>query len=184
MKNQHQIKIAQWQVWLSFALLICFALAFSGCTKADIGDTIDITELTACIPTGQEAVSAEVIHVADGDTITVRIAGQEYRLRYIGIDTPELDSENQKLLAEDALELNRTLVDNLSVLLLLDTSETDRYDRLLRYVIAGDTFVNYELVRRGFARAREYPPDTSCNNLFLEAENLAREEGLGIWAGQ
>jgi hypothetical protein len=33
------------------------------------------------------------------------------------------------------------------VTLIKDVSETDRYDRLLRYVIAGDFLVNYELVR-------------------------------------
>ena len=41
-------------------------------------------------PTG-ETVDAELVRVTDGDTIRVRIDGEEFRVRYIGIDTPEVD---------------------------------------------------------------------------------------------
>ena len=34
---------------------------------------------------------AEVTHVFDGDTIEVELDGRAYRLRYIGVDTPERD---------------------------------------------------------------------------------------------
>ena len=34
-------------------------------------------------------VAALVVNVVDGDTIDVPIDGTEFRLRYIGIDTPE-----------------------------------------------------------------------------------------------
>jgi len=142
------------------------------------------SDLTACIPPGQTAVEADVVHVSDGDTIIVRVDGEEQRLRYIGINAPEMGSETQAALAEQAYQLNCTLVADQSVLLLRDTSETDQYERLLRYVLVGDTFVNYELVRRGMARAHGYPPDTACSQSLEEAERLAREEDLGIWAGR
>ena len=40
-------------------------------------------------PTVSGFVQAQVTHVVDGDTIRVLIDGAEYRVRYIGIDTPE-----------------------------------------------------------------------------------------------
>lgn len=148
------------------------------------GQKFPDSDLANCVPGNQTPVAAEVVQVSDGDTISVRISGEEYRLRYIGINAPELDSETQRSFAEQALELNRQLVAGETVQLFRDTSETDRFDRLLRYVFIDDLFVNYELVRRGLAHAREYPPDTACSEILAEAERLAREEGLGIWSGQ
>jgi len=67
------------------------------------------------------------------------------------------------------------------VILIKDVSETDPYDRLLRYVIVGDVFVNLLLVETGFARAMQYPPDISCADTFLRAEQAVRASQLGIW---
>ena len=66
-----------------------------------------------------------------------------------------------------------------------DVSETDRYGRLLRYIwLADGTFVNYELVRQGYAQVSTYPPDVKYQSLYLDAQRLALEEGNGLWAGR
>ncbi len=168
--------------WIFVFVLALLIMQTAGCDSGS--PELSETGLTECVPGGQTPVTAEVVQIADGDTITVRVGLEEYRLRYIGINAPEMDSETQLELARQARDLNRQLVAEQSVLLLRDTSETDQYDRLLRYVFIDDTFVNYELVRRGLARARDYPPDTACSATLAEAERLAREEGLGIWAGR
>jgi endonuclease YncB( thermonuclease family) len=95
---------------------------------------------------------AIVTRVIDGDTIDVNINGVVQRVRYIGIDTPEYTSTKEYYGAE-ATAKNRSLVEGRTVTLVKDVSETDRYDRLLRYVLVGNVFVNYELVRLGFATA-------------------------------
>lgn len=69
-----------------------------------------------------------------------------------------------------------------TVTLIVDTSEVDRYDRLLRYVIVDDVFVNEALVRLGMAVAVSYPPDTACLNTFREAQGAAELGLLGMWA--
>ncbi len=106
------------------------------------------------------------------------IAGTIYKVRYIGIDTPELGEP----WADEATELNRQLVEGENVRLEKDVSETDKYKRLLRYVYVGDTFVNAELVKQGLAWAKAYEPDTKYQDYFEELEAKAREAGLGIWA--
>ncbi len=64
-------------------------------------------------------------------------------------------------------------------------SETDRYDRLLRYVwlVDGDrwTLVNLELVRQGFAQVETDPPDVKYADRFVAAERMARDAGRGLW---
>ncbi len=54
--------------------------------------------------------------------------------------------------------------------------------RLLRYVLSGNSFVNYSLVRDGFAYASTHRPDVACSIAFAEAQNQAVGEGAGLWA--
>ncbi len=131
--------------------------------------------LAACTPT---ADSVRVIEVTDGDTI--RIEGG-LRVRYIGIDTPEMGTVPEPF-AVEATEANRHLVEGKRVRLEKDVSDTDRYERLLRYVYAGEVLVNAELVRLGLARAVAYPPDTRYQDVLEEAEAAARKAGRGMWA--
>ena len=124
-----------------------------------------------------------VTRVIDGDTIEVDIDGTIYKVRYIGIDTPELDDEHPKcrVLAQEATRYNRQLVAGKTVRLEKDVSETDRYERLLRYVYVDDIFVNAELVRQGLAWAKPYPPDTKYQDYLEEMEAEAKQDGGNIW---
>lgn len=133
--------------------------------------------LQACIPQNTKRETALVTRVIDGDTIEVQMDNQIYRVRYIGIDTPERE-EN---FFTEATEANKRLVEGKTVLLVKDVSEVDRYNRLLRYVIVGDIFVNYELVRQGFAFASTYPPDVACSEALLSAQQIARSSETGLW---
>jgi micrococcal nuclease len=129
-----------------------------------------------------EPLQAAVTSVVDGDTIRVVIGGQEASLRYIGVDSPE-DTNQHVWLGPEAAAKNRLLVDGKRVLLFKDTSETDPFNRLLRYVLLEDgTFVNLEMVRAGLAQASAYPPDTACQALFVAAEARARQAALGLWS--
>jgi micrococcal nuclease len=126
-------------------------------------------------------LSYPVVYVVDGDTIHVVKDGLDQSLRYIGIDTPE-DTSTIEYYGPEATARNKELVAGKTVTIANDVSEYDRYGRLLRYVIAGDIFVNYQLVREGYAEAVYYAPDVACYNAFKDAEALAKAEGLGMWA--
>lgn len=130
-----------------------------------------------CIPT-RAPEEATLARVVDGDTIDVSIGGRTVRVRYIGVNTPERDQPYY----QEATDANRRLLGSDTLLLYKDTSETDQYGRLLRYVVAGDRFVNLELVRQGYAQAATYPPDVACSGTFVAAEREARNAQLGLWA--
>jgi micrococcal nuclease len=93
---------------------------------------------SAGIETSQTAVPegdlGTVTNIVDGDTIDVTIGGTTYRVRYIGMDTPERGD----YFFSEATEANRVLVEGQQVILVKDVSETDRYGRLLRYVYLED----------------------------------------------
>jgi endonuclease YncB( thermonuclease family) len=119
--------------------------------------------------------AALVTRVIDGDTIDVDINGVGYRVRYIGVNTPESD----EACYSEATAANRVLVAGRTVTLVRDTSETDVYGRLLRYVYVGDDFVNADLVRDGWAENAEYPPDTAHAAEFHQLEIQARAANRG-----
>lgn len=144
-------------------------------TSTPTGTPLPPTNTPEPTPEGQSAVVTRII---DGDTIEVDIDGQTYRVRYIGIDTPEYD----QYLGPEATEYNRALVEGKTVYLIKDVSETDVYDRLLRYVYLADgTFVNAELVRGGYAQAKSYPPDTLHHQQFVELQQIAESQKHGLW---
>jgi micrococcal nuclease len=122
--------------------------------------------------------TARVIEVIDGDTIVVEGG---YRVRYIGIDTPEIHPEVETFGIE-AWQANRELVEGEIVQLEQDVSEVDKYGRLLRYVYVDNIFVNAELVKQGLAYAKAYPPDTKHQDYLDKLEQEARQAGRGMWA--
>lgn len=141
----------------------------------------DAQALAACIPPGAVMQTGKVTAVVDGDTIRVDIGGQNFVVRYIGIDTPE-DTSQREYYGPEATARNRQLVEGKIVRLYKDVSETDRFRRLLRYVYVDNTFINYQLVREGYANVDTYPPDVSCAAYFAQAESDARVEKRGFWA--
>lgn len=132
-------------------------------------------------PAGLE--EALVINVVDGDTIDVVIDGREFRVRYIGIDTPETVDPRRPVecFGREASQQNRELVEGKTIGLEKDVSETDRFGRLLRYVWVNGEMVNARLVEEGYATASVFPPDVRHAELFAALEADARSQGRGLW---
>ena len=94
--------------------------------------------------------------------------GKQTQVRYIGINTPEYDSQERDA-AIEATIANRKLLMGSKLYLFKDISNTDKYDRLLRYVVANGKFINLELVQTGYAESKWYRPDISCQTVFDDA---------------
>lgn len=148
--------------------------------------TVTAPPTSLSLPDG--LTQALVVHVVDGDTIDVEIDGQKYRVRYIGIDTPETVDPRRPVgcYGPEASAHNKALVDGKTVGLEKDISETDEFGRLLRYVwLPGEPgqpeMVNADLVRDGYAQVATYPPDVRYQDTFLQLQREAREAGRGLW---
>ncbi len=122
----------------------------------------------------------KVIRAVDGDTI--EIEGGE-KVRYIGIDTPETVDPRKPVqcFGVEASKKNKELVEGKMVRLEKDVTDRDKYNRLLRYIYVGDTFINLELVKQGFAYSYSYPPDIKYQDQFVKAQQEAREAKRGLW---
>ena len=126
---------------------------------------------SACKPPSD---TMAVIEVIDGDTIVVEGG---YHIRYLGIDSPEMD----EFYYIEAKQMNAELINGKKVRLESDITDKDKYGRLLRYVYVDDTLINAEMVRQGCAWAMAYPPDIKYMVYLESLEKEARQLKRGLW---
>ena len=146
-------------------------------------------------PAGYEV--ATVTRVVDGDTIEATVTavtpgpgaghtevGITYGIRLTGIDTPESVKPGTPIecFGREASAAAKALLEGEEVLLVKDVEETDRYDRLLRYVYLGDEMANARLVANGYASAYTYPPNVRWSELFVRLQREARDSSRGLWS--
>jgi micrococcal nuclease len=131
---------------------------------------------------------AQVLRVVDGDTIVVLVEGRQERVRYIGLDAPEVANAGSGAVAEcggnEARDANDRLVAAEKLVLERDVSDRDRFGRLLRHAWLtndGWRLVGLEMVEAGAVEARSYPPDTTRDADLDAAERRARDRSAGIW---
>lgn len=143
----------------------------------------------------------EVADIVDGDTIDLYNETSKFTVRLIGIDTPEVhvdvdpgqyedmdDSPStRECLREAGKNASRKLAELAGdqVRISFD-SMTDRkgyYGRTLAYVHSVnssiDDSINHMLLESGLASV--YPNEFERKSSFLEAEEKARSENLGLW---
>lgn len=128
---------------------------------------------------------SKVTKVVDGDTFWVNDRGVRIKIRLIGIDSPESRNAFKKRVGyfgkEAKVYLNNLLMDKL-VRLEYDVDRTDQYGRTLAYVYLQDeTFVNADLVRKGYAVIMTVPPNVKFAEEFVKLQQDARENRRGLW---
>jgi micrococcal nuclease len=130
-------------------------------------------------PLSPEAGVVTILSITDGDTLEVGLfGGGRDIIRLIGINSPE---RGECWVDEAALVLAKLAPVGSEVGLTNDVSDRDDFNRLLRYMWVGGMSVNQELVRRGAAISRRYPPDTSLAADLEAAQSDARASQLGLW---
>lgn len=143
------------------------------------------TVATSSATLGIEGERVKVSEVIDGDTFKIESGGT---IRMIGIDTPETKDPRRPVgcFGKQASNETKKLIEGKVIILQKDISETDKYNRLLRYVFlplenGQILFINDYLVRSGFALVLTYPPDVKYNGQLRQAETAAKESKLGLW---
>ena len=130
-----------------------------------IGCTSEIENITSL---------AVVERVVDGDTV---VLNNSEKVRFICINTPE---KNEDGYIEATNFLKDTLL-NKTVLLVKDTTDKDKYGRLLRYVYLNGTLVNSLIAEKGFGKSFPYAPDIKLCDEIKKAEEEANLSKLGVW---
>jgi endonuclease YncB( thermonuclease family) len=128
---------------------------------------------------GESATAVTVAFVADGDTIELT---NGIRVRLVQIDAPEAVGECYGPESHEAL--HRLVPNGARIRLERDPrlDDTDRFDRLLRYVHREGTNVNLALVELGAASVWFVGRDRGrYAEELLDAVRTARSQGRGAW---
>lgn len=133
---------------------------------------------TALVTTVPGAVLVDVTNIVDGDTIDVRAAGTDLRVRLYGVDTPERGDRCFK----EATDRTRALSGS-KVQLVPDARQRDSFNRELRYVYTtrGES-VDATLIREGLARAWREDGAQRAALIALEDQAKAAKTGC-LWSG-
>ena len=115
-----------------------------------------------------------VDRVIDGDSFTM---SNENEVRLIGIDAPEWNEPGGDI-AKAYLE---GLILGKELRFKLGAENKDFYNRLLRYVFVGKTFVNGEMVKNGYAICRYDSKEKKYKKQMRRFQKDAEEYKRGLW---
>jgi micrococcal nuclease len=135
--------------------------------------------LTAGYSSAQTAYTVKWVN--DGDTIVLT---NGWRVRYIGIDAPEIDHENQKAQPYGYLarSFNKKLVLSQEIVLEFDEERYDRYGRLLAYIFLADgSFLNSRMLENGMAFYLYRRPNVKYDKRLLQKQQDAMRAQKGLW---
>ena len=132
-------------------------------------------------------MSDSVTRVVDGDTVVLATLG---KTRLIGMNTPETVAPAQRRGAppqcygpEASARTKQLLPAGAGVRVELDAEPTDKFGRSLAYLYLerDNTFINGDLVKDGYARAKAYPPNVRYKAQLAALEAEARANRRGLW---
>ncbi len=139
---------------------------------------------------------AKVLRVVDGDTIEIDRGRGKEKVRFVLVNTPETvhPKKGAEFYGKEASNFTKSQLTGKTVYLQKDTSDTDRYGRLLRYIWierpSSDNPSNEEikskcfnaiLLADGYANLSTFPPDVKYVDLFRQIERQARDGNVGLW---
>lgn len=130
--------------------------------------------------TVQQADEVYIEQVIDGDTVKTA-AGDSIRL--LGVDTPEINWENNsaEFYGEEARDFTlKNLLDK-NVLLEFDQEKKDHYGRTLAYIYLDGVNFNQKLLEEGYASLMIVNPNDKYEDEFKAAVEKARRDNRGIW---
>lgn len=123
-----------------------------------------------------DIINGRVIGIADGDTITILENKTQYKIRLYGIDCPE---SHQDFGARAKQFLSGMVFDKT---VRVTQEDIDRYGRIVGMVYLGETCINEEIIKNGFAWVYDrYCKKPTCQTWTnLQAE--AKSNGIGLWS--
>ncbi len=144
-------------------ILIASIIGISGCTSQNSDNVssnysnqtstsqINSTQTTPATTKAYESTGI-CTYVVDGDTIDVQGVG---RIRFVGVNTPERGQSGYQEAKDFVVSqcLGKTIgldIDN--------AKHYDKYGRTLAVVYVGDTNLNAELLKKGYAEVMYIPP--------------------------
>lgn len=127
----------------------------------------------------------DVVKVIDGDTIKINYNGKHENIRFLLIDTPELNDsqwDGPQPYAIEAKEKVEQILKEGKVEIEIGVQERDKYGRLLGYLYSDGESVQEALLQEGLARVAYVYNDKRHLDRYRELEREAKRLKKGIWS--
>ena len=137
------------------------------------------------------SVKAETIEVTykscvDGDTAWFTLDNEDIKVRFIGIDAPEIEHEETpaEYYSEEAKNyVCSKLEDAKKIELEFDpnSDKKDKYNRFLAWIFVDDNLLQKDIVKNGYAKVAYLYDNYKYSDAILKNEEIAKKKNLGIW---
>ncbi|QDK38871.1 thermonuclease family protein [Bdellovibrio sp. NC01] len=120
-------------------------------SKLLIGLSISLTPVLGLA----DSIMGRIVDVHDGDTLTVQVPGEakKYKIRMLGVDTPEVEffQKSQGEAAFMARDFLRSLAPvGSTATVTYDTNGFDKHDRILGRIVVNNVEVNRAMLSEGW----------------------------------
>lgn len=138
------------------------------------------------VSVASERIPVKYIKTSDGDTARFEVNGENVRVRFLGINTPEVAGEDkvEEPYGNEALEYTKNRLDNAKEFEIEydeNADKEDRFGRILAYIWVDGELFQEELVRKGYAKTYMMKSNYKYADELKSAERKAKEEKLGVW---
>jgi len=130
-------------------------------------------------------IEVEYDRTVDGDTMYFIIDGTSTKCRLIGINTPEIDKNEE--FAYEAKNFSKGLLESgkkIEIEYDEEAGKQDQYGRHLVYVFVDNILLEEELLKEGLAKVEFVYGDYKYLNRYYIAQNYAKENGFNLWRNE
>ena len=136
-----------------------------------------------------ERISVKYLKTSDGDTMRATINGENVRIRFLGINTPEVSGEDkvEEPWGNEALLYTQNRLDNANKIEIEydDVADhEDRFGRKLAWIWVDDELFELELLEQGLAKTYMLKNNYKYAKELKEAENKAKNAKVGVWSDE
>lgn len=125
------------------------------------------------IPSMLMASTGTVINVIDGDSVVVKISGEQFQADLIFVDAPEIDDQYGREAKQYVAE--RTKGKKLTI---KDHGKFFKNNHLVEIFLPTGTSINRLLIENGYAR---YYTSIKSSDKLIRLEEEAKSKKIGIW---
>ena len=124
---------------------------------------------------------------SDGDTARFIINGEEKKVRFLAIDTPEVDSDDFKMqkYGKEASDYTCNALKNAKEIYLEydgNSDKEDKYGRILAFVHIDGILLEKKLIEQGLAKVYYIYGDYAHVDELRKIEDETRNKKVGMWS--
>ena len=125
----------------------------------------------------------------DGDTARFIIKGEDVKVRFLGINSPEIETNNKKgeEYGEEAKKYTCKKLKNANKIQIeydSNSDKEDKYGRTLAYVFVDDKLLESMILKRGYATVKYVKENYKYYDELIDAEKYAKNKKLGLYSNK